>query len=61
MNWDTVQQLLRILLQVVAGMLVSKGFITSEMGVTATGAILSLGSIAWWAYWNRGKAPAPSV
>jgi hypothetical protein len=56
MNWDTVQQLLRIILQVVAGMLVSKGIITAEMGVTATGAILSLGGVAWWAFWQRKRA-----
>lgn len=55
MNWDTVQQLLRILLQVGAGMLVSKGIITAEMGVTATGAILSLGGVAWWAFWQRKR------
>lgn len=56
MNWDTVQQLLRILLQVAAGMLVSKGIITSEMGVTAIGALLSLGNVVWWAVWQRKRA-----
>lgn len=61
MNWDTVQQFLRIILQVVAGMLVSKGYLSQEMGVTMTGALLSLAGVAWWAYWNRGKAAAPSV
>lgn len=55
MNWDTVQQLLRIILQVAAGMLVSKGIITAEMGVTLTGAVLSLGGIAWWAFWQRKR------
>ena len=47
MNWDTIQQLLRILMQVGAGMLVSKGLITAEMGVTLVGAVVSLGGIAW--------------
>lgn len=61
MTWDTIQQLLRILMQVVAGMLVSKGLITSEMGVTLTGAIVSLGSIAWWVFWQRGRSATPSV
>ena len=55
MNWDTIQQFLRIILQVVAGMLVSKGFITEEMGVTLIGAIMSLGGIAWWAFWDRKR------
>lgn len=53
MNWDTVQQFIRILMQVVAGMLVSKGYISQEMGVTLTGAIVSLSGIAWWALWDR--------
>lgn len=55
MNWDTIQQFLRIILQVVAGMLVSKGIITEEMGVSLIGAVLSLGSIAWWAFWQRKR------
>ena len=53
MNWDTIQQFVRILMQVVAGMLVSKGYISQEMGVTLTGAVLSLSGIAWWAFWDR--------
>ena len=56
MNWDTIQQLVRILMQVGAGMLVSKGVITEEMGVTLTGAVVSLGGIAWWAFWQRKRA-----
>jgi hypothetical protein len=55
MNWDTVQQFVRIVMQVVAGMLVSRGYITSEMGVTLVGAVLSLGGIAWWAFWDRSR------
>jgi hypothetical protein len=58
MNWDTIQQFIRIIMQVVAGMLVSKGLITAEMGVTLTGAIVSLGGIAWWVFWQKGKAAA---
>ena len=56
MNWDSAQQLLRILLQVGAGALVSKGILTEEMAATATGAVLSLAGVAWWAYWNRKRA-----
>lgn len=55
MNWDTVQQFIRIVMQVVAGMLVSRGIITAEMGVTLTGAIVSLGGIAWWVFWDRKR------
>lgn len=55
MNWDTIQQLVRIVMQVLAGFLISKGYITQEMGVTLTGAIVSLGGVAWWALWQRNR------
>ncbi|HLO78153.1 MAG TPA: hypothetical protein VK196_16990 [Magnetospirillum sp.] len=58
MTWDTVQQFIRIIMQVLAGMLVSRGLITAEMGVTLTGAIVSLGGIAWWIFWQRSKPAA---
>jgi hypothetical protein len=55
MTWDSLQQFLRILLQLLAGALVQRGYITAEMGVTFTGALLSLGGIAWWALWQRKR------
>lgn len=58
MNWDTIQQFIRILMQVAAGMLVQRGLITAEMGVTLTGAVVSLGGIAWWVFWQRTRPVA---
>lgn len=55
MNWDTAQQLFRILLQAAAGALVSKGILTEEMAATASGAVLSLAGVAWWVLWNRKR------
>jgi hypothetical protein len=55
MDWNTLQQAIRILLQFVAGILVSRGVMTADMAAQATGAILSLGGIAWWVYWNRKR------
>lgn len=55
MNWDTAQQLFRILLQAGAGALVSKGVLSEEMATTAVGALISLGGVAWWAIWNRKR------
>jgi hypothetical protein len=55
MNWDTIQQLVRVIMQVLAGMLISKGLITAEMGVTLTGAVVSIGGIAWWVFWQRHR------
>lgn len=53
MDWNTVQQLLRILLQFGSGVLISKGVLTEEMAVTLTGGIISVASVVWWAVWNK--------
>lgn len=58
MNWDTIQQFIRIIMQVLAGMLVSRGYITADMGVTLTGAVLSLAGIGWWVFWQRRRPVA---
>ena len=55
MTWDTIQQLVRVIMQVVAGMMISRGLITEEMGVALTGAIVSLGGVAWWVLWQRNR------
>lgn len=58
MNWDTLQQFLRIVMQVASGVLISKGLLSEEMSVTLTGGVLSLANVAWWFFWNRKAAPA---
>lgn len=58
MNWDTVQQLVRIVLQFLAGILVTKGIIDEANAVTLVGALVSLASVIWWAVWNKKAAPS---
>jgi hypothetical protein len=58
MTWDTVQQLVRIVLQIAAGWLMSQGYITAEMETTLVGALVSIAGIVWWTLWERGRAPA---
>ncbi|MCZ7480569.1 hypothetical protein [Rhizobium rhizogenes] len=53
MDWNTVQQLLRILLQFGSGVLISKGVLTEEMAVTLTGGVISVASVVWWLVWNK--------
>lgn len=60
MNWDNVQQLIRIIAQIGAGALVSKGVITEDIATQLTGGILSLASVAWWIFWNN-KRDKPTV
>lgn len=59
MNWDTIQQLVRICMQVLAGMLVSSGYLTQDMGVALTGAVISIANILWWVFWQRTRTSTP--
>lgn len=56
MTWDTVQQVVRIVLNAVGGILIGKGYLSEEMSTTLTGGLLSLGSVAWWFFWDRHRA-----
>jgi len=55
MTWDTVQQVLRIALNALGGILIGKGYLTEAMSTTLVGALLSLGSVAWWFFWDRKR------
>ena len=58
MTWDSVQQLIRIMAQFAAGFLVNWGLITSDMSTALVGAIVSVGGILWWVFWDRNRAGA---
>lgn len=58
MTWDTVQQLVRIILQLAAGWLLKEGIITEAMSTTLVGSLLSIGGIVWWALWERTRPSA---
>ena len=49
------QQVLRIVLNAAGGVLIGKGYLTEEMSTTLIGGLLSIGSVAWWAIWQRGR------
>lgn len=55
MNWDSVQQVLRIVLNAAGGVLIGKGYLNEEMATTLIGGVLSLGSVVWWFVWERGR------
>ena len=59
MTWDTVQQLVRIILQIGAGALVQRGWITEDMATTVIGSVLSIGGVIWWAVWQSGRPADP--
>ena len=55
MTWDSVQQVLRILLNAAGGLLVGKGYLTEDMLTTLIGGVLSIGSVGWWFIWERNR------
>ena len=61
MTWDTVQQIVRILMQLAAGFLVQRGLITEAMSTTLVGSAVSLLGIAWWVLWDRTRSATPSA
>ena len=60
MTWDSIQQVFRIVLNAGGAALVSKGYLTEDMSTALIGGLLSIGSVAWWFVWDRGRA-APSA
>lgn len=55
MTWDSVQQLIRIIAQLGAGALVSRGVITEDLATQLTGGILSLATVGWWVFWQNQR------
>ena len=51
--WDSLQQIIRILLYAGAGALVTAGLIDQATGVALAGALLGLLNGIWTWYWNR--------
>lgn len=58
MTWDSIQQLVRIVLQIAAGWLAGQGWITEDMETTLVGSAVSLAGILWWALWQRNRQSA---
>lgn len=59
--WDSLQQLIRILLYLGAGALVSRGWIDEETGAALVGAGLALATAIWTYAWNRKAVTAAGL
>jgi hypothetical protein len=56
MNWDSIQQVIRIVLYALGGYLLGDGVTQGELFQGAVGGVISVGSFLWWLYWNRNAA-----
>lgn len=55
LTWDSVQQLIRIVMQIIAGALISKGVMTDAIATQLTGAVMSLAGVVWWFIWDKNN------
>jgi hypothetical protein len=55
MNWDTIQQVLRIVLYAAGGALLGKSVTDGAQFQALVGGLLSVGSFVWWWFWDRNR------
>jgi hypothetical protein len=58
--WDSIQQIVRIVMYMVSGYLVKMGW-PEDMTVALTGGAIGLATVGWWFFWERKRvtdAPA---
>jgi hypothetical protein len=55
MNWETLQQLLRIILYAVGGYFLGDGVTQGAEFQAAVGGVLAVGAFVWWAVWERKR------
>ena len=56
--WDSIQQIVRIVMQILAGFLVGQGLITESMTEMVIGAGVSVAALVWWIFWERHREGA---
>lgn len=52
MTWDSIQQVLRIVLYALGGYFFGDAITQGAMFQAAVGGFLSVGAFVWWAVWN---------
>lgn len=57
MTWDSIQQILRIILYSGGGMVFGDAVAQGELYKAAVGGVLAVGAFMWWLLWER-KRPA---
>jgi hypothetical protein len=56
MNWDTIQQVVRIGAGWLGSALMAKGVLDASNAELLTGVILNGGQILWWIFWQKNRA-----
>lgn len=58
MNWNDIQQIVRIVMYGAAGWLGAAGGLDPANVETLGGALVALVSVGWWWFWNRKAVKA---
>lgn len=53
MKWDSVQQFIRIGMQMVASALVTQGYLNEDVAMQFSAGVVSIAGVVWWYYWNK--------
>lgn len=56
MNWDTIQQLLRIIAYALGGFFLGEAVTNGQQFQAAVAGLISVGAFAWWWFWERQRA-----
>lgn len=59
MNWDSIQQVLRIVLYAVGGYFLGDAVTEGEAFQAAVGGVLAVGAFVWWLAWQRQRPDTP--
>jgi len=54
-SWETTQQIIRIVLQIIAGAMVSRGMMDQGLVTEFVGAGISIVSLIWWAVFDHRR------
>jgi len=55
MNWDSIQQVIRIGLYAVGGYFLGDAVTEGAQFQAAVGGVIAVGSFVWWALWERKR------
>jgi len=60
MNWETIQQLIRIVMFTVGSFFLGDAVANGEQFQGLIGGVVAAASFAWWFFWERTR-PTPTV
>lgn len=57
MDWNTLQQVVRMLALTVAGFLAGRGYLDQGATDYFVSAVMAVSTFVWWGLWNRKREP----